>query len=62
MKIILKISSQKFGNIKKINSSLQRKQNLKQQNMLRIKLHIETAGCFSPKGYDNNAGACYAYK
>jgi len=33
---------------------------IKQQNMLRIQLHIERANWFSPKGCDTNAGACYA--
>jgi hypothetical protein len=28
--------------------------------MSRIQLHIEGANWFSPKGYDTNAGACYA--
>jgi hypothetical protein len=32
----------------------------KQQNMLRIQLHIEAMNCFSPKGDYNNCGACYA--
>lgn len=30
--------------------------------MLRIQLHIEGMNWFSPKGYDANAGACYADK
>lgn len=30
--------------------------------MLRIQSHIEMANSFSPKGYDANAGACYADK
>lgn len=33
---------------------------IKQQTMSRIQLHIENANWFSPKGYDTNAGACYA--
>ena len=33
---------------------------LKQQNMLRIQLHIEAMNCFSsPKANDGNSGACY---
>jgi hypothetical protein len=50
-----------FGGFKKKISSLHCKTKLKQQIMLRIQLHIETANCFSsPKGDYNNSGACYA--
>ena len=57
-KNILKISLQKFGNNKKINTSLQRKQILKQQ-MTRIQLHIELVNGFSPKGDYTVCGLCY---
>lgn len=53
-KIFLKISLKKFGNIKKINSSLHRKQ----KQMQRITLHIESANWFSPKGDYTFCGAC----
>ena len=46
--------------MKKINSSLQRKTNLKTTNMQRLQLHIEAMNGFSPKGYAAICGACYA--
>jgi len=57
-KIIFKISLQKFGNNKKINTSLQCKTNFKQQ-MTRIQLHIELVNGFSPKGDYAVCGVCY---
>jgi|JI9StandDraft_2_1071091.scaffolds.fasta_scaffold63253_2 hypothetical protein len=45
-KFILKILQQKFGSIKKINSSLHQQN----KNMQQILSHIETANRFSPKG------------
>mgnify|MGYP006990010025 CR=1 FL=1 len=52
----LKILLQKFGNNKKIVSSLHRKT----KNMLRIQLHIEAGNWFSPKGGYTSCGACSA--
>jgi len=59
-KNILKKYSQIFGNIKKINSSLQCKSKFKTTNMLRIQLHIETVCFSSPKTNYDKSGACYA--
>ncbi|HNN70048.1 MAG TPA: hypothetical protein PKG89_02345, partial [Ferruginibacter sp.] len=61
-KNIFKISSQKFGSIGKLFSSLHRKTNFKTTNMLRIQLHTEAMNRFSPKGYDAGCGACYAVR
>ncbi len=55
-KFIFKIIQQKFGTIKKINSSLHRQN----KNMQRNLSHIETANWFSPKGDYTNCGACSA--
>ena len=57
-KNIFKISLQKFGNNKKINTSLQRKQILKQQ-MTRIQLHIEQVNGLSWKADYTVCGVCY---
>jgi hypothetical protein len=51
-----KISLSKFGSNKKLFQSLHRKI----KNMQRIKLHIETANWFSPKGDYTVCGACNA--
>jgi hypothetical protein len=55
-KNIFKISSSKFGHIKKLFSSL----HPQIKDMLRLQSHIERINWFSPKGDYTNSGACRA--
>jgi hypothetical protein len=55
---ILKNSSQKFGHIEKLFSSL----HPEFKNMLRIQLHIESLNGISLRTGYTNSGACYVQK
>ena len=58
MKIILKISSSKFGINKKIIQSL----HPQNKNMQRRLSHIETVNWFSPKADYTGCGACMLHE
>jgi hypothetical protein len=57
-KNIFKLSVEKFGNIRKIDSSL----HPQTKNMQRILLHIETANRFSPKSDYPVAGQVWLHE